>query len=325
MKFGLRTIKTAIAAPIAMFLAECMTLQYPPSAAIITILSLTNTKKSTAKTALDRLLSLSLATFISASLFLTLGFNTFVFGLYLLLFIPLSVRFKLADGIAVSSVLVTHYLTEGQITLPLLLNEYLLMTLGVGCALVANVYMPDKEKEIREDQLVIEVVMKNILNEMAFYLNESAKELMVLEECRSLSSFAKEAQKKAREFDENKLLKDHHYYFEYFVMRRWQIKVLGEMLEILHLLKATEEEAQELQALLLFTADTLAEDNDGHVIKEKIYETNAKYQQKNLPESRQEFENRAMLFQLFQLFQEFIEIKASFSQEQEAAASVDKP
>ena len=69
MKIGLRTIKTAVAAPIAVLLAGGLSLESAASAAIITILTVTNTKRSTAKTALNRLFSLTLATSIAAICF----------------------------------------------------------------------------------------------------------------------------------------------------------------------------------------------------------------------------------------------------------------
>jgi len=312
MKIGLRTIKTAAAAPIALLLANGLNLESAASAAIITILTVTNTKRSTAKTALNRLFSLTLATMIAAICFLLFGFHPLVFGLYLLVFIPLSIHFDLAEGIAVSSVLITHYLVASEMPLNLIINEYLLMIIGVGCALAANLYMPNTEKKIQEDQAVVEVSMKKMLGQMSNYLNQPAKEEQLRQECLSLREFVREAQVRAQEFEENRFFSGNSYYFEYFAMRRLQLKVLSDMLQILNRLDAEPDDVKELRELFEFTAQTLAEDNDGAEIVNKIMETDQRYQQKQLPESRQAFEERAMLFQLFQLFQDFIEIKAGF-------------
>lgn len=312
MKIGLRTIKTAVAAPIALLLANGLNLESAASAAIITILTVTNTKRSTAKTALNRLFSLTLATVIAAICFSLLGFHPIVFGLYLLFFIPLSIRLDLAEGIAVSSVLITHYLIAAEMPVSLIINEYLLMIIGVGCALAANLYMPNTEKKIQEDQMVVEVSMKKMLGQMSSYLNQPAKEEQLRQECLALRDFVREAQVRAQEYEENRFFSGNSYYFEYFAMRRLQLKALSDMLQILNRLAAEPEDVQELRELFEFTAQTLAEDNDGSEILTKIAETDQRYQQKKLPESRQAFEDRAMLFQLFQLFQDFIEIKAGF-------------
>ncbi|MGP5430367.1 aromatic acid exporter family protein [Enterococcus malodoratus] len=312
MKIGLRTIKTAAAAPIALLIANGLSLESAASAAIITILTVTNTKRSTAKTALNRIFSLTLATIIAAICFSLLGFHPLVFGLYLLFFIPLSLRLDLAEGIAVSSVLITHYLVAGEMPLSLIFNEYLLMIIGVGCALMANLYMPNTEKKIQEDQMVVEVSMKKMLGQMSAYLNQPAKEEELRQECLSLRDFVREAQIRAQEYEENRFFSGNSYYFEYFAMRRLQLKILADMLQILNRLTAAPEDVQELRELFEFTSQTLAEDNDGSAILIKISETDRRYQQKQLPDSRQAFEERAMLFQLFQLFQDFIEIKAGF-------------
>mgnify|MGYP000294559970 FL=1 len=155
--------------------------------------------------------------------------------------------------------------------------------------------------------------MKKMLGQMSAYLNQPAKEELLRQECLSLRDFVREAQVRAQEYEENRFFSGNSYYFEYFAMRRLQLKVLSDMLQILNRLDAEPEDVQELQELFEFTAQTLAEDNDGAEILTKIAETDQRYQQKKLPESRQSFEERAMLFQLFRLFQDFIEIKAGFN------------
>ncbi|GCF92942.1 membrane protein [Enterococcus florum] len=315
MKLGLRTVKTAIAAPIALMLANVLHLESATAAAIITVLSVTNTKRSTARTAFNRIISLTLATVIAAAAFLILGFNAAAFGVYLIVFIPVSVYFKIGEGISVSSVLITHYLSSQSLAPSLILNEYLLMILGVGCALIANLYMPNTEKKIQEDQQVTEVMLKRLLADISDSLNQKVKEQSLFEECRTLAQFIKAAQKRALQFEENRLWSPNSYYFEYFAMRRLQIKTLSDILEVLSHLQATESEVIELRELFSFTAETLAEENDGQAILRKIDETYQRYREKQLPENRQAFENRAMLFHLFQLFQDFIEIKAGFYRE----------
>jgi uncharacterized membrane protein YgaE (UPF0421/DUF939 family) len=208
--------------------------------------------------------------------------------------------------------LITHYLAAGEMPVSLIINEYLLMIIGVSCALAANLYMPNTEKKIQEDQVVVEVSLKRMLEKMSAYLNQPAKEELLRQECLSLRGFVRQAQERAQEFEENHFFSGNSYYFEYFAMRRLQLKVLSDMLQILNRLDAAAEDVQELRELFEFTAQTLAEDNDGAAILEKIDEADQRYQQKKLPESRQAFEERAMLFQLFQLFQDFIEIKAGF-------------
>lgn len=312
MKIGLRTIKTAISATLAMIVGNSVGLMFPTSAGIIAILSVTNTKKSSLKTGLNRLLSLALATILAYLSFSLIGFTPIAFGFYLLLFIPLAVRFNLSAGIVVSSVLVSHYLTEASLAPQLILNEFLLMTIGVGFALLLNLYMPDRENDIKEKQQKIEAEFREILDDMASFLNNHSKERDLFLPCQELKNLIKGGEEWARNHSENHLFGSNHYYRDYFYMRRTQNNILQDMLTILEKITVEQEQVAGLKDLLRHTAVAFAEENDGQEILDKIYHVYENYRNKELPKTREEFENRAKLFQFLQLFQAFIEVKADF-------------
>ncbi|MGM0124399.1 hypothetical protein IGI37_001776 [Enterococcus sp. AZ194] len=314
MRIGLRTIKTSVSAAVAMILANALQLLYAPSAGIIAVLSVTNSKKSSLQTGIYRLLSLTLATVLAFICFSLLGYQAIAFGVFLLLFIPLAVSFGLSDGIVVSSVLVTHYLVEGSMHWSLIVNEYLLMIIGVGLALLANLYMPNSENRLKEDQLVIETMFKKLLAEMALYLNQEVTEQKLLENCQGLFAFIREGQLRAQTYQENQWVVRNVYYGSYFAMRRTQISVLNDMIESLDRIELFGIQVEKMVALLEYTSETFAEENDGQELLERIFEVYEEYREMPLPESREEFENRAELFQFLQSFKSFIEIKAEFAQ-----------
>ncbi|MTD41753.1 aromatic acid exporter family protein [Erwinia sp. CPCC 100877] len=316
MKIGLRTIKTAVSATLSMAFAGSLGLLFPASAGIISVLSVTNTKKTSLMTGIYRLFSLALATFIAYVCFSLLGFTSIAFGIYLLLFIPSAVYLHLSDGIVVSSVLVTQYLIEKDLSWSIIANEFLLMTIGVGFALLLNLYMPDVEKRLKEDQEVIETMFRKILTNMAIYLNQHGQERNLFESCDDLKGYIREGENWAKNHAENQLLSSDNYYLEYFIMRKMQSNNLKDMLKILEKITVEAEQVENIQHLLEFTAATFAENNDGQAILDKITEVYEEYRKKALPKTREEFENRARLFQLLQIFQSFIEIKAEFTKHQ---------
>ncbi|MHC5216050.1 aromatic acid exporter family protein [Enterococcus sp. LJL128] len=315
MKIGLRTIKTAVSAALSMILASALGLLNPASAGIISVLSVTPTKKTSLLTGIYRLFSLALATAVAFICFQILGFTPWGFGVYLLLFIPVAVALKLSDGIVVSSVLVTHYLIEKQMSWELIGNEFMLMIIGVGMALLLNMYMPDVEKRLKEDQEIIEAVFRKILQDMAFYLNETKKERSLFDRCNQLKSLIKEGQDWAKNHAENQLLSKDNYYLDYFTMRKMQSVILKDMLKLLEKVKVEAEQVKSIKELLAYTSLTFAEDNDGRQILDQIAGVYETYREKPLPKTREEFENRAQLFQFLQLFQSFIEIKEEFVKE----------
>lgn len=148
---GYRTIKTAIGAAVGMLIAQSLGLKYGTAAGVIVILSVQSTKRQSVKIAIQRMGAFFLALFLSSLLFNAAGFTPIIFGVFLLIFVPLAARFKLNEGIVVSSVLVTHLLVEKTTEVPLIINEILLMLIGVSTALVLNLYMPSIEKYIKEE------------------------------------------------------------------------------------------------------------------------------------------------------------------------------
>lgn len=232
MKIGLRTIKTAMSATFSIITATQLGLLYPASAGIIAILSVTNTKKTSILTGGYRLFSLMLATSIAFFCFSILGFQSIAFGFFLLLFIPTAVYFKASDGIVVSSVLVSHYLVEESIAWSLIANEFLLMSIGVGFALLMNLYMPATEQKIKKKQETIEETFRKILNQMASYLNQHQKEEDLFEPCDKLKKAILAGEESAKHYVENQLLSSDDYYLEYFTMRRMQRRTLESILGI---------------------------------------------------------------------------------------------
>lgn len=316
MKIGLRTIKTVIASVLAILIATQLHLLYATAAGIIAILSVGNTKKTSLKSGLGRVLSLGLAIILSFICFTTLGFHTWAFGVFLLVFIPLSVRFNLADAIVVNSVLITHFLVEKSFSWQMILNETLLMTIGVGLALLLNLYMPDNEKQLKEDIKAIEEDFRTIIFAMAAHLN--LEKIAPLDDaCLDLRSKLRAALNQAHIHQKNQWISEEDYYSEYFSMRLAQLRILRDMVNLLIEIDIDGLFVDELRKVLISTAENFAEENDGKLILWQIEALYQNYRQKPLPQTREEFENRALLFQFLQSFRSFIEIKAIFYQNEQ--------
>ena len=316
MKIGLRTIKTVIASVLAILIATQLHLLYATAAGIIAILSVGNTKKTSLKSGLGRVLSLGLAIILSFICFTTLGFHPGAFGIFLLVFIPLSVRLNLADAIVVNSVLITHFLVEKSFSWQMILNETLLMTIGVGLALLLNLYMPDNEKQLKEDIKAIEEDFRTIIFAMAAHLN--LEKIAPLDDaCLDLRSKLRAALNQAHIHQKNQWISEEDYYSEYFSMRLAQLRILRDMVNLLIEIDIDGLFVDELRKVLISTAENFAEENDGKLILWQIEAVYQNYRQKPLPQTREEFENRALLFQFLQSFRSFIEIKAIFYQKEQ--------
>ncbi len=311
-KVGLRTLKTAVGAPLAIIVAMMMGLDYSLSAGIITILSIQNTKMKSVTLTLQRMSSTILALALASVIFLGFGFHALSFGLFLLIFIPLTVRFKLTDGIVVSSVLVTHLLGEQTITFDLLRNECLLMLVGAGIGILLNLYMPALEEEIKQSQRDIEKQMQVVFLYLARTIRSQTVYIDEEQTFVKLQETLSQAHLKAALNNENFLTSDRTYYVQYMEMRLMQFQLLVSMRQTLGRVLMTYEQSCMLADLTEQIAMGLHEYNDAEDLIAKTRETLATFRAHALPQTRDEFESRAMLFQYLNELISLLEIKQSF-------------
>lgn len=311
-KIGMRTIKTAVGATIAIILANFFGLKYALSAGVITILSVQNTKRKSVEIAWSRFNSTCLALMISGILFSLIGFNAFAFGLYLLIFIPLAVSYKLSDGIVMSSVLVTHLLGEGYISLSLIANEFFLVIIGAGIAILFNLYMPRMQPRIKEDQAKIEEQFRIVL--LCLAGTTSSQSVAIDEEFlfQTLEEMLLKARDRAMLHKENYLLDEMTYYVQYMDMRFMQYQVLLSMRQTLGKVVMTVEQSSLIADLTEHIAFNLHEYNPAEDLIQMTQDVLTQCRNQELPKTREEFENRALLFQYLNDLQYLLEIKCHF-------------
>lgn len=309
---GYRTIKTAIGAAIAMFLASKLGLQYAISAGIITILSIQNTKKQSFKIAFQRGISCILALLISSILFEVVGYHFAVFGLFLLVFIPLTVKLNLQQGIIVSSVIVTHILTDKNVNFNIIVNELALMIVGVGVALFLNLYIPSIENQIKKDQSFIEDKIKSILFKMAEAMKKNYSTLEEPELFKLLSDRLKQGKKSSYANLNNYFTLDMSYYVEYMEMRTEQLKALKRMRQHFQKFFITYEQTFMVASFTERVAENLSEENTVETLLQELNGLREEFKKMNLPLTREEFENRAMLYQFLNDMEQFLLYKYEF-------------
>lgn len=315
MKFiGYRTLKTGVGASIAIIIAKQLGLEYPISAGIITILSVQNTKKQSVKIAFHRVGACILALFISSVIFEIFGYNEVIFGVFLLIFIPVAVKFNVEEGIVVSSVLVTHLLIEKSVEIFWLRNELALMLIGVGIALLLNLYMPSIEGQIKQDQIYIEEKIREILLHMAMALKEHKISLKEDELFNSLEIKLHEAQSRAYTNFNNYFLLDVSYYVQYMEMRMQQYETMKRMKEHFQRFFMTYDQTIMMAEFTEKVAYSLHEENTAEQLLNDLRLLRKDFRRMPLPSTRGEFENRAMLFQFLNDMEQFLKVKNEFKQ-----------
>jgi uncharacterized membrane protein YgaE (UPF0421/DUF939 family) len=309
---GTRTLKTGIGAPVSIILATVFGLKYSVAAGIITMLSIQSTKRESIQIALKRIVACVLALILASIFFNIFGYSPVVFGVFLLAFIPVTAKFNLEEGIIVSSVIVTHLLVEKSTSLQLVFNELALMVIGVGIALFLNLYMPSRENLIKEDQKYIEENMKKILIKMSAALKEHDSSFADDELFRELDDRIKAAKRRAYKNLNNYLIRDMSYYVEYMEMRRQQFKTLKRMKDNFRRFSIADEHTVKVADYTEKISKDFYEKNTAEGLLKELEDLRGEFRNMNLPSTREEFENRAMLYQFLNDLEQFLLIKFEF-------------
>lgn len=305
--------KIAAGSCLAILLADRLGLHYSASAGIITLLSIQNTKKETLLITGKRFLSFLLSVAISFLIFRLLGYHAFSFGIFLLLFVGACYLLKLEDGIAMNAVLTTHFLIEKSINLYWIKNELTLLIVGAGIGVLLNLYIPRNTDAIKRDQLSIEGYMKIILNHLSAALLRHEEETTLTEEFQSLENHLEEALTRAYANMNNTLLTDTRYYIQYMQMRKNQTAILQRISSSIDFIETFPVQAQKISEFISHIAETFYEYNNALGLLARLQEIKLEFKSEPLPNSREEFENRAVLFQILNELDAFLLLKKEFA------------
>lgn len=310
-----RSLKLVISFFLAVFLAERLGLSYALSAGIIALLTVTETRRSTLKIAIQRFCSALLALMIASCLFWLFGYELWTFLLYLLLYIPLVYTWGLASGLVPSTVLVSHFYLEQTVTLAFFLNELSLFLLGAGMALLVNSYMPSQQEKITAYHRLVEDSLKEILRQFSQLLAGKCRDnhLMVL--LAELDELLDQALRVVYLDWQNQVFSQTNQELHYFTMRENQSQLLAQMALQLKSCDLTSPESRLLARIFAHTAAELSQENPAHDLLVEIEEVRKSFRQRQLPTSREEFETRAVLFQLLNDLERFIQMKVTFHED----------
>jgi len=298
VRIGFRTVKTAVGVCGAVLLAEGLHLTYATSAGILTLLCIQKTRKQSLTATLERLFACLLALLLAMLFFSLLGYHPLVLVPLILLLIPLCVRLRIQGGIASSSVVIMHAYSNGVITIPFLLNELALMVIGLGAALLVNLYMPGLDKQIAEYKEEVNRHMAIVLREFAKYLKEGyslwdGRELIHLGEL-----LVKARPVAVQEVENNLLRRKENSFLAYYEAKQQQLAILERMLPFVSRMDARLEQGIRIGQFMEELSEQLDRPLNQQAWLDRLRQIREYHKQLPMPQTRAEFENRANLFAL---------------------------
>lgn len=313
VKMLMMGIKMTIAAIVAILVADGLQLKFSTTAGIITILSIQKTKKETLRTAGRRTAAFIMALLVSGLCFYLQGFHVISFAVYLLLFSSICLYLGWVEAIAMDSVLITHFLAEGNMGAKLLLNELMLFVIGTGFGIVANLHLRRKKEEFEVLAEQVDLEIRGILKRMAERLLQADKSDYNSECFQKLEKKVESAKKSALENFNNQILSASYEEIAYIKMRENQIEVLKHIYESIKMVEVIPKQTQRIASLMLEIEKGYHKENTVAYFLQELKELFEEMKREELPANREEFEARAVLFYIMKQLEEFLVLKEKFT------------
>ncbi|WP_206207778.1 aromatic acid exporter family protein [Virgibacillus profundi] len=311
MKIGYRTIKTAIGTPVAISIAQLLGVTNFVSAGILTILCIQPSRKRSFLSAWHRFLACIIASIYSVVFFELIGYSPIVVGIMLAVFIPTTVFLKIAPGITTSSVIILNLYSSSYINFSFLMDQFLLIIVGIGTGLLLNLYMPSLDKQLKSHQKKLEGNFQVILYEIALYIRDKNKtwDGKEITECEELLEEATELVERDLE---NHLFRSKHAYRDYFKMRARQFELLQRMLPLVTRLPNQDYISEKIAQFFEELSESVHPENTAILFLEELVELQKEFNTEELPTSREEFETRANLYRLLHEIEDYLRIKRKY-------------
>lgn len=309
----MKAVKIAVGAVLAILIAEVIGLHNAASAGIITLLTVQNTRRETITGSMRRLIAFGIMTLLSAPIYAIFGTRPWTFGLVLLLLLLICFGLHMEDSTPINAVMATHYMAAGGVTPSMLGNELMLLILGSGIGLLVNWIMPDNLHKIREKQVQLDDEIRAILLQIANYLRDDVWQNSFQEDrFAAVEKISLDLRREIDFFLQNQTRRQDLYFMHYVNMRREQCLVLHRIYEQMSQLTALPEQALPLAALFEKIAEEYHEKNDCATLLKQLTQLHNIYCCDALPDTREHFENRAILYCILTEIKSFLRLKQRF-------------
>ena len=284
----------------------------------MTLLSLLGTKWETVKFSLVRLGTFFLTVMLIFLIMPRMHSEWIAYGVIVFLLVFLTNLMGWRATLSVNAIITAHYMTRQDFAPAFLFNEFMLVFIGVVIAIVLNLFHLNKsqKKDLMEGIRYVETAMQAELREVAGYLmGEQMKEQRsrsVWVDITLLEGKLRELMEEAREYQDNTFESHHDYYLDYFEMRLDQCRMLDSLHYEMRKMRSMPKQARVIADYIRYLADYVVEKNVPEKQMVRLNEIFAEMEKEELPESREEFESRALLYHILMDLEEFLKYKRAF-------------
>jgi uncharacterized membrane protein YgaE (UPF0421/DUF939 family) len=303
----------SLASFVTIVISELLHLDYAITGGILAVLSIQLTRKDSYLLAVKRFLDALLAIALFTMLFLVIDFSVLVFAIGTVLFIALSFALEIDVGIVPSLVLASHILLRGSYSFDIVLNSFLLIFIASFIALTLNILYPlNTKKSLQEITMTIDGYIKEDLIQLANCMAHIPQISSSLANHEYIHQKLKKALYKAELNDKDILFDQNHMHMSYIHMRDAQMKRIHQIYELMMNIEQQHPHIDILIDYIQELAKDIGKDNMANSQLIKLQTILYDFKQSALPSSREEFETRAVLYQIMFELTSFLDEKIQY-------------
>lgn len=310
----LQIVKIAIGSCVAVLLAESLGLKNAASAGTIALLTLVTTKWETLKLSCYRLITFAITVLLAWILFAHIDVGWEAYGFFMFFLVLISEIMDIKATISVNAVIGGHFLTSKDFSKEFIVNELLLLMIGIGIAIVLNLFHLNEShrKYLISNMRYTEEKLQEILSEFATYLMGKEMSEDVWKDIENLEEQIREFHSEAIIYQDNTFRSHTGYYVEYFEMRQQQCEVINNLHCETMKIRELPAQAKVVADYILYLKDYVEEKNKPETQLKKLHELFEHMHTDQMPTTREEFEARAILYHVLMDIEEFVLYKGKF-------------
>ena len=310
----LLAVKIGLGSSIAIYIAQALNLEYAVSAGTVTLLTLMTSKWETIKLSVARLVTFITTVLMAWIIFPHIDSMWIASGILVTLEVLIAESFGWRSTVSVNAVVIVHLLTKQEFGAADILNEFLLVLIGLVLAMLLNLFHGNffHKRKIVSDMRDTESGLQSILVHLADYLSGSETQHDVWDDILALEDQIKSCIKSASEYKENTFQSHPAYYIDYFEMRYEQCRTLHNLNDELIRIRSMPEQAGLIADYLRYLAQYVVEINHPTPQITRLGEIFEELRRGDPPRTSDEFEDRAMMYHILMDIQDFLTYKADF-------------
>ena len=307
-------LKIGFGTALAIVLAKLLNLDQPTSAGTITLLTLLTTKKGTLRLIIQRFLTFVITVFLGYYIFNYFSNEWIAFLILLITVVVMIELLGWTSTISVNAMIAIHLLSECSLTIPFLINEFFLLVIGVLCAYIINLYHSEKIYELDIIKFInnLEDEMQLRLKEIVHYIDYQDVNTKIWDNLEEMEHKIEHYLIHVLEYEENCTNDKADYYIEYFEMREFQLGILQMLHYEIRKIRTLPKQAHIISEYIDYLIPHVKELNDPQPQINKLLMLIEDIRNDELPKTREEFENHAILYHILMDLEDFLLRKQQF-------------